>query len=347
MQLNTTAEYLGLQLTSPIVIGSSSLTRNPEDVRELAIAGAGAIVLPSLFEEQVVHQLILDGKQPRENEELVEAASYTESEDEYNGGPQEYLELITRLKGTTAIPVIASLNGCTDGRWLGIASDIEQAGADAIEITLESDVTDASLGADQVEEQMLSCVGELCDLVTIPISVKLSPFHTNLANLAWRLTEAGVTGIVCFAHDPIWEIATDRIEATMKWELTPAGCVNPTIAGLIRVRSGGPPISLAASGGISAPADLIRTILAGADVGMITSEIYRSGPDAVAHLLDGLHSYLERHGFDSFAALTQGRPKPKRSARKLRVDCLTHDQEFVDPTPRLPTQTGDRWGHLR
>lgn len=347
MNVNTSVKYLGLHLNSPVIVGACSLTQKPEMVRELAIAGAGAIVLPSLFEEQIVHQMLADGKTPSENESHLEAARYEEAEDAYNGGPSEYLETIKNLKRVTGIPVIANLNGCTEGRWLGFAKEIELAGADAIELALDSELADSACGADEVERRLIDSVTEVCDLVNVPVSVKLTSFHTNLANLAWRLTEAGAAGLVCFAHEPAWQVETEHVGATINWALTPASNINATIAGLIRVRAKGPAISVAASGGISVPQDLIKTIIAGADVAMVTSEVYRTGPDAVAHLLDGLGSYLFRHGFTSFEEFIASRPSPCRSIRGMQVGSLTGCQEFVDPTPAVNHRSGDRWGHIR
>ena len=344
--MNTSTHYLGLHLNSPIVIGACSLTQRPEMVRELSIAGAGAVVLPSLFEEQIVHQMMDQGKEPSPSETRIEAACYAESEDSYNGGPNEYLSNIRQLKSVTAIPVIANLNGCTDGHWLDFSREIEQAGADALELSLDSEVADSACSADEVESRLLESVTDVCDMVNIPVSVKLTPFHTNLSNLSWRLLEAGASGVVCFAHEPAWHVATEQIAATLNWGLTPASNINSTIAGLVRVRANGPDFSVAASGGISVPQDLIKTIIAGADVSMVTSEVYRAGPDAVAHLLDGLSCYLQRHGFMSFQEFVASRPSSGHAIRRMQVSSLTRCQEFIDPTPGMQHQSGDRWGHM-
>lgn len=343
----TTANYLGLQLNSPIIVGSCSLTRNPETVRELAIAGAGAVVLPSLFEEQVVHQMMLEGAYVSEREEALDAVCYVPSEDEFNGGTKAYLQLISSLKNTTAIPLIASINGCSEGKWLGIATEIEKAGADALEVMLEHTTADASLDANQVEERLLGCIATLCDRVDIPISVKLTQFHTSLANLSARLQAVGASGLVCFAQESDWHIELEQARPSLKWSLTPAGFVNPTVAGLTQLRNCNASLSIAASGGISSPEDLIKVLMAGADVGMVTSEIYRSGPDAVAHMLEGLNAYLGRHHLATVKELLEKRPRFDASVRKLEIDRLTHEGDFLDPTPRAAGRTGDRWGHKR
>ena len=347
MSLDISTSYLGMKLQSPIVVGSCPLVLNPEMVRQLSIAGAGAIVLPSLFEEQIVHQRKECGEDVSEEEAMIEWMCYGKVEGRYNGGPQAYLDAIASLKSVAVIPIIANLNGCTSGHWIHFAREIQLAGADAIEIMIESEIYDPSCSADEVERRLLDSVVTLCDEIEIPISVKLSQFHTNLPNLAWRLLEAGVTGIVCFAHDPVWNVCTERIKTSPKWELTHCSNINPTIAGLIRVRSGCPTISLAASGGVCSPLDFTKVLIAGADVAMVTSEVYRSGSEAITTLFSGLQTFLEDHSFESFGAFLESRPTPSRSLRGASLQSLTRPKRYEDPTPRLPFgNSGDRWGHL-
>jgi dihydroorotate dehydrogenase (fumarate) len=345
--MKTNTNYLGLELKSPIVIGSCSLTCQPERVRELASAGAGAAVLPSLFEEQIVHQLIADGKSREVIEDEVESRGYDPSEDEYNGGPNEYLEMVRQMADVASIPIIASLNGCSGGHWLEFSNAVEQAGADALEISLDGECLDRAMSADQVEEELIACVRKVCGYVSIPVSVKLSSFHTNLSNLAWRLAEAGAQGVVCFAHEPAWRVGLEETRPKLTWELTPASSTNQTIAGLLRLRRNGSGISVAACGGISTAEDLSQVIIAGASVAMVTSEVYRSGPEAVSRLLEGLCSLMESRGFQSFADFASSRPKLHQSMRSRAIGALTKAGEFVDPTTAIGQQCGDRWGHLQ
>jgi dihydroorotate dehydrogenase (fumarate) len=348
MLANVSANYLGLRLNSPIVIGSSPMTLNPETVRELAIAGAGAIVLPSLFEEQIEPDLLANTETKRaaaSSAGLMSGENYRE--ENYNGGPKEYLASIRRLKSATGLPVIGSLNGCSGGSWLTFAARMQEAGADALEFTFESAALDPSQSADEIEQRQLDCVSDLCDQVGIPVAVKLSPFHTNLPNLAWRLIEAGALGLICFAHDPNWRISTESIAASLNWALTPASDINQTISGLIRVRCGGPSISMAASGGLSSVEDIIKSTIAGADIAMLASEIYRSGPSVVTHLVEGIASYLDRHGFQSFDEFVRARPTFQSCLRNDYLHCLTQPERSMDqpPTPQKRIE-GDRWGHV-
>ena len=341
------AHYMGLKLTSPLVIGSCPMTRSCESVREFVIAGAGAVVMPSLFEEQIIHQRLETGAEPSSEERTIEAASYRPCEDQYNGGPVEYLRTIEDLKRVTSVPIIASLDGYTGGRWLTFASEIESSGADGVELNLHTDFADPSLSADAIEEAMLECVRDVCDLVSIPVSVKLLPFYTSLPNLAWRLTESGVAGLVVFGREPNWVVLPDQVRATTQWSLTPAGSIGSTISGLIRVRCGGPNISVAASGGISSPADFAQVVIAGADVAMVTSEVQREGPDAISHMVEGMISFLERHNYESYESFVNSRPQAELAvSRRLDfLEPLTQTTLYRDPSPALPARTGDRWGH--
>jgi len=348
MRPEITAEYLGLQLSSPIVVGSCPINLQPEAVRELAIAGAGAVVLPSLFEEQIVHYMLDNDIPAEEDEATAEQRGYRESTDQYNGGPVAYLKTIGNLKQVTSIPIVANLNGCTRGNWLKFAGDVESSGADALELNLRLDTSDPSLGSEQVEERFLDCVRTVCDAVAIPVSVKLSPYFTCLTNLAWRLVEAGARGLVIFSREARYEVQLDRFHATTRWELTPSSYISETIAGLIRVRAGGPDVSVAASGGICSASDANKTIIAGADVAMITSEIYREGPEVVAHIIDGMISFLERNRIESFSQLIRKRPKPTplELGRSDYLQPLTERTAYDEPKRDVPPRTGDRWGHL-
>jgi dihydroorotate dehydrogenase (fumarate) len=341
------AQYMGLNLSSPLIVGACPRTRCAENVRQYAIAGAGAVVLPSLFEEQIIHQRVSAGLESSEQESRIEGLTYQPSEDEYNGGPENYLRAIEDLKRVTSIPIIASLDGFTGGDWLTFAREIESGGADALELNLHTDFADPSLDADTIEQSMLDRVQTVCDLVSIPVSVKLLPFHTSLANLAWRLSESGAAGLVVFGRDANWIVSPDQLRATTQWSLSPAGAISSTISGLVRVRCGGPHISIAACGGASSPGDCAQLILAGADVVMVASEVHREGPDAISHMVEGLISFLERHGFDSFQALIRGRPEPQLaiSQRLNYLQPLTRPANYHDPTPGAVAASGDRWGH--
>ncbi len=344
MYQDVTTRYLGIDLRSPIVVGSCPLTLRPETVRELAIAGAGAVVLPSLMQEQLTRWTDRHRVSDRVIPE-VPRTELQEHEDAYNGGVESYLRTIPLLKRQCGIPIIASLNGCNDGPWLSVAKDLEAVGADAIEISVNPGACDPTFTAEQVERPLLDAVKRVRDTVSVPVAVKLLPFYTTLPNLAWKLTELGADAMVLFGREPVWEILNGDLVPTSHWQLSSPGLLQTTLSGLIRVRSAGPKLTIAASGGISTAVDVIHAVTAGADVAMVTSEIYRTGPDAVAHLVEGLCAYLKRNGFASFAALIADRRQrviPRN--RNTQVEPMLAPPEDKH-TPRVSQQQGDRWGH--
>lgn len=342
-----TAEYLGLRLASPVVVSACPMTLRREAARELTAAGAGALVLPSLFEEQIVSYRTgaTTGHGPSACE--VDAPGDPLGESQYNGGPQAYLQTIGNLKHSIGVPVIASLDGYSNGSWLTFAEDLQQAKADALELTLHVDTYDPGLRSEAVEQWLIDCVTTVRESISIPLSVKLAPFFTNLANLADRLVEAGVSGLTIFAHEPIWDIHLDRLQATRGWSLTQPGSIEMTLAGLIRARAGAPNISIAASGGIGSASDAIKAVIAGADVAMVTSEIYREGPNVVTQITDGIRHYLERGGYESFESLARSRPQSLVSIRDRTRDVGAAMPSFYNvPLPSSTRHSGDRWGHM-
>lgn len=348
MSVEISTEYLGLQLKSPVIVGSCPLTLNLETVRQLEESKAGAIVLPSLFEEQIVHEMRAAGRATGQQERQTEEAGYSLAADAYNEGTSGYLQCITALKQRSALPVIASLDGCTSGSWLSFATEIERSGADALELNLRTDDFDAATDSVSIEESLLECAGSVVEHIKIPVAVKLRQSFTSLSNLTTRLAALPVRGVVIFGREPTWEVELDGLRATSHWSLTAAGSIQTTVGGLIRVRMSKPGISVAASGGISSAEDAIKTIVAGADVVMVTSQVYREGPGAVAHIVNGMSSYLEQHGMASFRDLRASRPEIDAvlGERSAYLRPLTGSRRYDDPTPDVRPQRGDRWGHI-
>ena len=324
------------------------MTRQPELVRELTIAGAGAVVLPSLLEEQIVRELIQAGEQPSDEEHQVQASGSPHLEDIYNGGVQNYVRTLGLLKQCTGIPIIASLNGCDHGSWLGFASRLEGAGADAIELSIQSGLNDPQRDSEAVEDSIVRAVERVCQSVSIPVAIKLLPFVTSLPSLVSRLATAGAKGVVLFGREPIWEVFDGALTATCRWSLSDAGQLQTTLSGLMRARPGADQLSVAANGGISTAKDVIHTIIAGADLAMVTSELYRTGPDVVAHILEGITHYLERQGmrsFDSFVERCRAAPDGNGS-RRSRMRAMLDTNRYHDPHPEPAPQSGDPWGHV-
>lgn len=302
MRSDLRTDYLGLQLNSPVVVGACGLTTEPAKVRELSLAGAGAIVLPPLFEEQIAREV---------GSETQKGGRERSFGDADHDSLSSYLTLIARLKTITAAPIIASLNGASEGSWLRVTDDLERVGAEAIELCLDSAIASPEENACEIEARLVSAIKTVCDTSTVPVSVKLSPYHTNLSNLAWSIVGAGAHGVTCFAQDTAWRVSIDAIESSLSWNEPPAGYADQTLSGIVRTYASRAPLSLAACGGVCSTEDAIRAFLAGADCVMLVSELYRSGPDAITHILEGLSVFLERNHFVSLAELFAKRPASK------------------------------------
>ena len=325
MSRGLATKYCGLELRSPVVVGACPITLSSERVRQFTFSGAGAIVLPSLFEEQILNRMESCGLVPTSSEQKLDVTAPLEDENYYNRGVDEYLRTIARLKRQVGIPIFASLHGCTSGTWLTIGQEIQAAGADGIEANFDSPIACSHESADDAEQLLLEMVTELCDQVTIPVAVKISPFHSNISNLMWRLSESGAAGVVCFGFEPNWKVGSHGFGPTPHWNLNATGNLNQTIAGLARASVASCPLSMAASGGISTAEDAIKVLLAGADVTMITSEIYRSGTDAIAHIIEGLTQFLKRGHYEELNEFLLGRPKPNLSRQTL-LACITQSR---------------------
>jgi dihydroorotate dehydrogenase (fumarate) len=300
--MNLTTNYLGLQLKHPIMPGASPLTNRLVSIRELEDAGASAIVLASLFEEQV--RLTQTERLKLENR-LAEADQQDpliEGSDAYAFGPDEYLEHIYKAKVAVDIPIIASLNARTPTSWIDFARSVQQAGADAIELNLYFLPTDPDVSAAQIEERMLEIVASVRASSSLPLAVKLSPFFSSLPNFTERLVRAGVKGVVLFNRFYQPDINVRFREVAPKLELSDSSEL------LLRLRwlailSGRVPVDLSVTGGVHTPNDVIKSVLAGADSVQVVSALLRYGPQHLRSLVNGLSSYLEEHHFRSLADL--------------------------------------------
>lgn len=337
--------YLGLELTSPVVVGACPLTKEPETVRQLVGAGAGAIVLPSMLQEQIVHRQM----KPQDPVGAISRSGYQPQQDRYNGGADDYLQTIQRLKDSAGVPIIASMNGSSPGEWLSYADELQAAGADALEFNLQSAIFDRNEPADAIEARLASMIRDVCGRLTIPVAVKISQRYTNLAFMARQLTQAGAKGIVLFTHLPQWDVCTDRQHWTIRWELSPVDSIGSIFEGIVRVRAGDKDLSIAASGGVATGQDAIKAMIAGANIVMVTSAAYREGPDAIRNMVDGIerHIGLSRHPtLRAYqASLVRTDVGPERMMRLEYVDPLTRSDTYFDPTPVVAQQTGDSYGH--
>lgn len=297
IDLSTT--YLGLPLRNPLVASASPLTESVEGIRRLEEAGIAAVVLPSLFEEQLrLESDALDRDLERGVDGYAESTTYLPDLPNYNMGPDSYLELIRNAKRQSSIPVIASLNGSTVGGWLNYALLMQQAGADAIELNLYTVEADPGPTSLEVEQRDVEVVRQVAAAIGIPVAVKLSPYFTALANLARRLAEAGAGGLVLFNRFYQPDFDPDRREMVPRLELS-----RPSELLLrlhwVALLHGRVPVSLAITGGVHQAEDVVKSVMVGADVTMMTSALLAHGVFHVRSVLDDLRQWLEVHEYQS------------------------------------------------
>ena len=296
--MDLTTKYLGLTLRSPLVASASPIARTVQGVEHLADAGVGAIVLPSLFEEQVRREAERDARLAEAGtESFAESLSYlpgTGGED----GPRRYLDLLGRAIGAVDVPVIASLNGVTAGGWTDYAIAMEEMGAAAIELNVYYLPTDPRMPGRDVEQRYVDILTTVKAAVSIPVAVKLGPFFSSAGEVAVRLDQAGADGLVLFNRFMQTDIDPETLTVSTGMTLSnPAEAALPR-SWIARLR-GLVGASLAATTGVETAADVAAYLLAGADVVMTTSSLLRHGPGHAAVLIDGLSEWLKRKGFST------------------------------------------------
>jgi dihydroorotate dehydrogenase (fumarate) len=317
MSVDLSTNYLGLGLRNPLVAAASPLTGDLDALRRMESAGAAAVVLPSLFQEQLerdalaVRQLVRTG--PEGFEEIL---ARRPDLDGYNAGASGYLRHLERAKAALSIPVIASLSGSADGDWTRHAWLLEEMGADALELNVYFIPTDPGVTAEAVESRYVDLVAAVVEATTIPVAVKLGPYFSALPNLARRLIEVGADGLVLFNRylqpdiDPASLHVTPHLTLSTPDELRlPLGWI-----AILRPQLSA---SLAGTSGVHTAEDVAKLILAGADAVMTASALLRHGPEHVGVLLDGLRTWLEDRSYDSLASIKgalSGHGDPDRSA---------------------------------
>lgn len=346
MSFELTTVYGGLKLRNPIVVGSCPLTSNEQIRRGLEKAGAGAIVLPSLFEEQI----FLWNKRNRIDavageEELRDKAERSAVDtDSFNG--DTYLACAKRARAQSSIPILASLNGaCTEG-WVEFARALQETGVDGIELNLcAGPACNFSCAAD-IETSLVDSVAKVERAVDLPVFVKIERMYTSLGHLARRLL-SGAQGIVLFGRQPDVNICLDNFDLKTGWDLSVEGSVVQILGHLMQVHTMCPAMPIAACGGIGTSEDLIKVLLAGADIGMVTSAIYRDGADVIRSLSDGLTRFMEQHHFRCMADMQAARPLSFDSAQQriAYVKALTARLE-KQPITAPHVVHGDLWGHV-
>jgi len=301
--MNLTTSYLGLTLENPLIVGASPFCDHAGSARQLQDAGAGAIVMRSLFEEQILaEQRALVHQLESSAEATAEATSYFPAHPDYQLPPDLYLRQLEHLKSILSIPVIASLNGCRPGGWTEYARRFAAAGADAIELNLYHLSTRPEAGAADVEAGLLETVASVTRAVAIPVAVKLSPFHTAPAHFVAGLEAAGARGIVVFNRFYQPDFNLEELEVTPSLRLSDSSelllrlrwlaVLSPQVRG-----------SLAVSGGVHTVEDVLKALLAGAHAVQLVSVLLRHGPRVLATLLSALRHWLSEHGYEDLRQL--------------------------------------------
>ncbi|MDA8236343.1 MAG: dihydroorotate dehydrogenase-like protein [Chloroflexi bacterium] len=305
MTVDLRTRYLGLELRSPLVASPSPLTGELESALALADAGAGALVLPSLFEEEILHEeLEINRSLDAGTDEFAEALDYFPAVETLAFAGDRYLAHLRRLKAAVAIPVIGSLNAATPGGWIRYARLMEDAGADALELNLYHLAADPSRTAAEMEARDLDLVGAVRAAVTIPLAVKLSPYYSAFAGFARRAVEEGADGLVLFNRFYQPDLDLETLDVVARIELSgPAELRLPLRWTAILRPQLGPDVSLATSSGIHAGTDAVKALMVGADVAMSTSALLRHGPRRLRLIEQELVAWMTEHEYESVAQL--------------------------------------------
>lgn len=301
--MNLETDYLGLRLKNPLMPGASPLVDDLGTVRRLEDAGAAAIVMHSLFEEQIelersAHERAVDSH----TESFAEAITYLPTEDDFDESSDQYLQLIGKIRAAVGIPVIASLNGITPGGWVGHAKLMEQVGADALELNYYDLPSNPHQTGAEVEQRAVDLVKAIRKEVSIPIAVKLSPFFSSLPNFVSRLLTAGANGVVLFNRFYQPDINIEDLDVESVLELS-----TPSELRLrqrwLAILSAQVDTYYAASGGVHTAEDAIRAIMAGAHSVQIVSALLKNGPEYLGTVLANMTQWLEEHEYESVAQM--------------------------------------------
>jgi dihydroorotate dehydrogenase (fumarate) len=344
MTVDLRSRYLGLELRSPIVASAAPHNGEPAMARRLEAAGVGAIVLPSLFEEEILaEELEFNRSLEQGTEHFAEALDYFPAVDTFVGAADRYLARLERVKTEVAVPVIASLNASTTGGWVRHARRIEDAGADALELNLYHVAADPRRNAGELEAAHLDLIAAVRATVTIPLAVKLSPYYSAFANFAAAVTAAGADGLVLFNrfYQPDFDLdaldVVPRIELSQAWELRlPVRWI-----AILRPQLG-PTVSLAATSGAQSGTDVLKGLMVGADVVMMTSALLRNGPEHIVTVETELRTWMSEHEYESVdqlrgsaSAATAGDPDAFQRANYMAtLRSWVTPQELTSSAPR-------------
>lgn len=329
--IELSTRWLGLNLPNPIIASACPQNAELDLLKQLEDAGAAAAVMPSLFEEQIeFEEWQFGGLTDYGAESFVEAGSYFPALTNYNSGPDQYLENIERARKAVSIPIIGSLNGVTRGGWTRFARQIESAGASALELNMYYLPTDPKITSAQIEETYLDLVREVKSNISIQLGVKIGPFFSSLPNFAARLVEAGADGLILFNRFLQPDLKNDLTEIEPLLSLSDHREIRLPLR-WIAILFGRIQTSLAATSGVSSGEDVIKMLLSGADVTMITSIIMKKGPGIITEMLNHMQHWMREHGYRSVEQLKgsmshRNCPNPAALERSNYMKALTSFQ---------------------
>lgn len=329
--MDLTTKYLGLSLRTPLVPAASPMSEEIDTIKEMEDAGASAVVLYSLFEEQLREdRRELAHNLEQGTESFAEALTYFPEPDEFRLGPEEYLAHIAKAKAAVKIPIIASLNGSSAGGWTQYAKGIQQAGADALELNIYYIPTDMNLTSAEIEQTYLDILKAVKSTVTIPVAVKLSPFFTNFANMAKRLDQAGANGLVLFNRFYQPDIDLESLEVRPNILLSTPMAMRVPLR-WIALLHGRLQANLAATSGIHRASDVLKMLMAGADVTMLCSTLIRHGARQIGVIERDLIAWMEEHEYASVTQL-----KGSLSQRNCAEPSAFERAQYMKAISRFP-----------
>ena len=311
--MDTRTTYLGMELKHPIMPSASPLSRSTDTIRRLEDNGASAVVMHSLFEEQItLESEQLDHYLSYFTDAFAEALSWYPEQQDYNVGPEEYLENVRKAKDAVDIPVIGSLNGISTGGWIEYAAGIEEAGADALELNVYYIPTDPEMSGTDVERLVVDVLSAVKENVTIPVAVKLGPYFSAFAHLAQALAREGADGLVLFNrfYQPDFDLDAFEVVPSLQYS-TSAGLRLPLR--WVAILYGRLPADLAITSGVHNHIDVLKGLMAGARVTMMASELLQNGVGRIQAILDDMVVWMEEHEYESVAQM-QGSMSQERSA---------------------------------
>lgn len=297
--MDLTTRYLGLDLKNPIVASASPLSRTLDGIRRIEDANASAVVMYSLFEEQIsAESHVLDHYLAYGAESFAEALSYFPEQESYNVGPEEYVSLVAAAKEAVSIPIIGSLNGVSSGGWTRYAKQLEQAGVDALELNIYYVATDPDISGQEVERMYLDVLKEVKDTVQIPVAVKIGPYFSSMSHMAHQFAQAGADGLVLFNRFYQPDLDLEKLEVVPDLVLSRSAELLLPLR-WVAILYGRVPVDFAITSGVHTYRDVLKSMMAGASVAMVASELLQNGLGRIEHILWDMARWLEEYEYSS------------------------------------------------